>query len=97
MVTVLKSKKNVDYKKGAYLEGTTKNLCPDLCQSLAAASKEYALKHKKNTDKWRCWKFDTRQRNEQTNIDTESAKTGEGNVVALYYFDQSNSPVYGRQ
>ena len=38
------------------------------------------------------WKFETRQRNEQTKVETEAANTGEGNVIALYFIIQSNSP-----
>ena len=83
LVTIRKSKKKIDSKKGAYLEGTATNLCPELCQSLAASSREYAPKHKKNVEKWMRWQFDTRQKNEQTKVDTEAAKTGEGNVIAL--------------
>ena len=92
LVTGLKSKKKIDSKKGAYSKGTGTNLCPELRQSLTAASSEYAQKHKKNTEKWLRWQFKTRQRNEQTKVETESENTGEGNVVALYIFDQSNSP-----
>ena len=53
------------------MEGTSTIFCLELCQSLTAASREYAPKHKKNTKKWMFWKFETRQRNEQTNVDTE--------------------------
>ena len=38
------------------------------------------------------WKFETRQINEQTKVEMVAANTGEGNVFALYFFDQSNSP-----
>ena len=58
------------------MEGTATNVCPDLRQSLTAASREYASKHKKNTEKWLRWKLETRQRNEQTKVETEAAKTG---------------------
>ena len=87
-----KSKKKIDSKKGAYLEGTASHLCPELRQSLSAASMEYAPKHKNNMEKWMRWKFKTQQRNEQTKVDTESEKTREVNVVALYFFYQSNFP-----
>ena len=42
LVTVRKFKKTIDSKKGAYSEGTATNLCPELYQSLTAASREYA-------------------------------------------------------
>ena len=41
-----KYKKTIDSNKGAYLEGTATFFCPELCQSLTAASSEYAPKHK---------------------------------------------------
>ena len=41
------SKKNIDSKKGAYSEGPATIVFPELRQSLAAESREYALKHKK--------------------------------------------------
>ena len=47
----MKSKKTIDSKKGDYLEGMATNLCPELCQSLLAASREYTPKHKKNMEK----------------------------------------------
>ena len=68
------------------MEGMATNLCPELRQSLTEASREYAPKHKKNMEKWLRWQFETRQRNEQTKVDTEAAKTREVNVVALYFF-----------
>ena len=70
IVTSRKSKKTIDSKKGAYSEGTDTNLCPELRQSLTVASREYAPKHKKNMDKWMRWQFETRQRNEQTKVET---------------------------
>ena len=51
LVTGQKSKKKIDSKKGAYLEGTATNLCSELRQSLTTASREYARKHNKNMDK----------------------------------------------
>ena len=92
LVTIRKSKKTIESKKGAYLEGTSTNFCSELRQSLEAASMEYSPKHKKNMEKWLRWKLETRKKNEHTNIETEAAKTGEGNVVALYFFDQYKSP-----
>ena len=97
LVTGRNYKKKIDSKKGAYSEGTATNLRPELRQYLTAASREYAPNHKNNMDKWLRWQFDTRQINEQTNFDTESAKTGEGNVVALFFFTNLTHPVYGRQ
>ena len=91
LVTGQKSKNMIDSKKGAYSEGTAKNLCLELRQSLTEASRELAPNHKKNMEKWLRWQFETRQKNEQTQVETEAAKTGEGNVVALYFFHQSNS------
>ena len=91
-VTGRMSKKTIESKKGDYSECTATISPPELRQSLMAASREYLPKHKKNTEKWMLWQFETRQRNEQTKVETEAAKTGEGNVVALYFFDQSNSP-----
>ena len=60
LVTSRKSKKKIDYKKGAYLEGTVTNLCLELCKSLRAASRKYAPKHKKNMEKLIRWQLDTR-------------------------------------
>ena len=74
------------------MEGMATNLCPKLRQSLKESSREYVPKHKKNTEKWLRWQFETRQRNEKTKVETEATRTGEGNVVALYFFYQSNSP-----
>ena len=73
-----KSKKKIDSKKKAYLEGTAIHLCPELCQSLTVASRYYAPKHRKNMEKWMRWQFETWQINEQTTVETEAAKTGEG-------------------
>ena len=47
-----KYKKTIDSNKGAYLEGMATFFCPELCQSLTAASKEYATKHNNNMYKW---------------------------------------------
>ena len=58
-----KYKKTIDSNKGACLEGTATFFPPELCQSLTAASREYAPKHKKNMEKWLRWQFETRQRN----------------------------------
>ena len=78
-VTGQKPKKNIDSKKGAYSEGTATIFFPELRQSLTAASREYTLKHKKNMEKWLHWKFEKRQRNEQTKVETEAEYNGEGN------------------
>ena len=75
----------INSKKGVYSEVTATNLYPELRQSLMAASREYVLKHKKNMEKWMRWQFETRQRNQQTKVETEAAKNGEVNVVALYF------------
>ena len=91
-ITGRKSKKKIDSKKKAYLEGTAIHLCPELCQSLTVASRYYAPKHRKNMEKWMRWQFETCQINEQTTVETEAAKTGKGNFVALFFFNQSNSP-----
>ena len=97
LVTGRKSKKTIDSKKGAYLEGTATNLCPELHQSLGASSKKYALKNKKNMEKWLRWQFDTRQRNKQKKVETEVEKTGEGNVVVCIFLTNITPPCYGRQ
>ena len=47
LVTGQNPKKKIDSKKGAYSEGPTTIVFPELRQSLAAESREYALKHKK--------------------------------------------------
>ena len=96
-VTGRKSKKTIDSKKGDYSKGTAKNLCPDLRKSLTEASRECAPKHKKNMEKWMRWQFETRQRNQQTKVETEAVKTGESNVVALYFLTNLTHLVYGRQ
>ena len=70
LVTGQNSKKIIDSKKGAYSEGTTTSLCPELRQSLTSASREYTPKHKKNMDKWMRWQLNTQQRNEHTKVDT---------------------------
>ena len=67
LVTGRKSKNTIDSKKGAYSEGTATNLCPELRQSLMAASRKYAPKHKKNVEKWMRWKFEIRQRTQSLN------------------------------
>ena len=59
LVTGKNNKKTIESNKGAYSEGNATNLCPELRQSLTAASREYAPKHKKNMEKWMRWKFDT--------------------------------------
>ena len=87
----------INSKKGVYSEVTATNLYPELRQSLMAASREYVLKHKKNMEKWMRWQFETRQRNEHTKVETESEKTREGNVVALYFLTNPTRPVYGIQ
>ena len=83
LVTDRNSKKTIYSKKGACLEVTAKHLYPKLCQSLTEASRDYAPKHKNNVEKWMCWKFEKRQRIEDTKVDTEAAKNGEGNVFSL--------------
>ena len=60
LVTGQNSKKTIDSNKGAYSEGMVTNLCPEICQSLTAASRKYAPKHKKNMEKLIRWQLDTR-------------------------------------
>ena len=66
--------KTIDSKKESYSEGTPTNLCPEIHQSLAAASREYVPKHKKNMEKWMYWKFEAQQRNEKTKLRTEAPR-----------------------
>ena len=86
----------IDSNKGGYSEVTATMFCPELRQSLTEVSRECTPKHKKNMEKWLRYQFKTKQRNEQTKVETEAANTGEGNVVALYFLTNLTHPVYGR-
>ena len=92
MVTGRQPKTAIESRKGAYSEGMATLLCPKLRQSLTVASKEKAAEHKKEQERWMKFQFETRQRKEQMKVEDVAEKDGEGNVVALYFHEQANSP-----